>query len=59
MNSSKAKTPQFRALIKRIQAKIIMQGVVSDREDAILRRYTDYYDLPRKVVKTPPGEYNK
>ena len=50
---------KLRQQLRKIQSRLITYGVVTDREEALLRKHTDYYDLPRKIVKTPPGEYNK
>ena len=59
MTSKPLQNPDFKALIRRIQAKIVTQGVVFGREDALLRRYTDYYDLPKKIDLTQASKYNK
>lgn len=47
--SSRMPSKEFMALLRRIQNRVITYGVVSDREEAILRKHTDYFVNSRKA----------
>jgi hypothetical protein len=53
MKNNTATSREFRALIRRVQERVMTYGVVSDRDEAVLRRYTDYFNSPKRLDSVP------